>query len=32
MDRESGWLGNCLGPILLVGVAFWLVVLAAWFS
>jgi len=26
MDREIGWLGNCLGPTMLAGVAFWLVV------
>jgi hypothetical protein len=32
MDREIGWLGNCLGPTMLAGVAFWVVVMHVWLS
>lgn len=30
MDRESEWLGNCLGPTVLAGVACWLLVMVVW--
>jgi hypothetical protein len=32
MDRESGWMGRCLGPTMLAGAACWLIFFAIWLS
>jgi len=30
MDRDNGWLGQCLGPTLLAGIACWAAVWLLW--
>ena len=30
MDRDNDWLGLCLGPVLLAGIACWTAVLLVW--
>lgn len=32
MDRETGWLGYCLGPTMLAGIACWFVVVSVWLA